>query len=79
MKSILIGMLLAVTVLLSINAVTTQTAIKPAQPKKWVVTYGSPSHLESIINQYSKQGYIVDKIESCHYNSETMLVMYKYY
>lgn len=81
MKNILVGMLLGVTILLSINAVTTQTANKPAQPKAWVVTTGNANECEKTILTYSKMGYIVHSLQTSGYNANgsSMVVMYKYY
>lgn len=81
MKNILVGMLLGVIILLSINAVTTQTANKPAQPKAWVVTTGSAYKCEGTILTYSKMGYIVHSLQTSGYNSyeNSIVVMYKYY
>jgi len=81
MKNTLIGLLFGALIALSLNGVTTTSTqiVKPAQPKSWVITYGSPYYLHKQMMLYSKQGYIVHRLEASHYNSETLLVMYKYY
>lgn len=81
MKNILIGLLFGVLITLSFNGVTTNSTqtVKPAQPRAWVVDYGSPYRIHRTMMIYSKLGYIVHKLEWTPYNSETMLVMYKYY
>lgn len=81
MKNILIGLLFGVLITLSFNGVTTTSTqtVKPAQPRAWVVDYGSAARMHKTMMTYSKQGYIVHKLEGTHYASEIFLVMYKYY
>ncbi len=80
MKNILLGALIATTILLSINAATAPApafAPMPAHPKKYYVQYGSGYILEGHILNYLKQGYVVDKISFG--DSWGMVVMYKHY
>lgn len=81
MKNALLGLICGVAIVLSINGITTNSIqiVKPAQPKSWVIDYGSAAGIHKTMMTYSKQGYIVHKLEGTHYASEIMLVMYKYY
>lgn len=82
MKNLIIGILIGVIGILSINAITPSLfTVKPAQPKSWVVISTNSHTVVSTIMKYSKEGYIVHYITPPGYSAhdEAMLVMYKYY
>jgi len=83
MKNIILGLLIGVSIMLSVNAITTSSTIttKPAQPRAWVIDVGSAEVIQNTILKFSKQGYIVHSLETSGYNSyrHSMVVMYKYY
>lgn len=77
-----IGLLFFLVVSQTPNQVSNTTIItKPAQPKQTYSMYGTPNEIVSIINAFSKSGYIVHDLEYCHSSNGTyyaMVVMYKY-
>lgn len=81
MKNLIIGALLATTILLSIKSFSPPpiTTVKLAQPKAWVSHYGSGEFVNDLILKYQKQGYVVHQLSFGGYGGQAMVVLYKYY
>ncbi len=78
MKNIILGIIIGLLIVLSINSTTLQSNNRPAQPKSWITYDGDRNQINNTIIKYQKQGYIIHQLEF-NGNYDGLLIMYKYY